>query len=229
MDEGGGLYVGSPFYATGTATGIAVSDENEVVVATRAVGAMGYTLGPEVRVIDLHGLADPLTAHQRLAFRSLPGHEKLAAEAWIVALAADRPDEVTPGQFSIEYGRWPDPRPLEFLEQVGVGTCSTSMRAGRAIAGRRRRAVDGRQAFANLWHSVPNTSLRLSRGSLRQTFEAHCGESIPHEVLAFRARRHPPSSRQSSRCPAESYLGDCTSAFLGTDGAEWQPVDGPRR
>ena len=88
--DGPGLYLGSTFTAEGWATGIALADSEDFVVATRAIGAMGYALGPDALIVDLHGLADPLTAHQRLEFRALPGHEKLAAAPWLVAALGER-------------------------------------------------------------------------------------------------------------------------------------------
>ena len=60
--DGPGLYLGSTFTAEGSATGIALADSEDFVVATRAIGAMGYALGPDALIVDLHGLADPLTA-----------------------------------------------------------------------------------------------------------------------------------------------------------------------
>lgn len=52
---------------------------------SRNIGFVGLAAGPEVHVVDLHGLADPIGARLRLAERGRPGHEKLLPNAWIVA------------------------------------------------------------------------------------------------------------------------------------------------
>ena len=56
-------------------------------VATYWVGQGPYELGTGVRVLDLLGLADPLTAHLQLSRRGVfPGHEKPLPSPWIAAL-----------------------------------------------------------------------------------------------------------------------------------------------
>ena len=60
-------------------------------MATYPLGAVGYALGPEVRVVDLWGLADPFTGHRQLDFRYIPGHEKSTSGPWLVARLARDP------------------------------------------------------------------------------------------------------------------------------------------
>jgi arabinofuranosyltransferase len=54
-------------------------------VVSGGIGALGYALGPDVSILDLNGLADPLTAHLQLVRRGQTGHEKLLPPAWIAA------------------------------------------------------------------------------------------------------------------------------------------------
>jgi arabinofuranosyltransferase len=55
-------------------------------VATSAIGAESYALGTNVQILDLLGLADPLTAHLLLKKRGLTGHEKPLPAPWVAAL-----------------------------------------------------------------------------------------------------------------------------------------------
>jgi len=45
-------------------------------MALSSLGVMGYALGPRWNVLDMLGLADPLTSHMKLVHRGKPGHEK---------------------------------------------------------------------------------------------------------------------------------------------------------
>lgn len=59
-------------------------------VAVDNVGVFAYLAEPEVAVVDVRGLGDPLTSRFRLVGpRGRPGHEKLAAPAWVLARHAD--------------------------------------------------------------------------------------------------------------------------------------------
>jgi len=53
-------------------------------VAVDNIGVFGYLAGPDVTVIDVRGLADPVTSRFRLGERGRPGHEKAASDAWVV-------------------------------------------------------------------------------------------------------------------------------------------------
>jgi arabinofuranosyltransferase len=56
-----------------------------VVASAPALGVYGYAAGDAVDVVDDHGLADSLAAHQQLLTRGRPGHEKNLPEAWLLA------------------------------------------------------------------------------------------------------------------------------------------------
>ncbi len=226
--DGPGLYLGATFTADGFATGIELADGDQVVVATRAIGAMGYALGPDARIVDLHGLSDPLTAHQRLEFRSLPGHEKLASAPLLVAALADEPADVDSSQLFLGADLWPDPAPLEFLEQVAWARatlrCEPVARLNEASTER----LTPSRFLTNLWWSVPNTILRLDRDPQALYYE-HCDGGVPAEVEAF--YRRATLAEQLPRDPTSDELvviGDCEAVFARSarPGAPWQVVDG---
>lgn len=54
-------------------------------VASFGVGVLAYGLGPDVYVLDLLGLGDPVAAHLEIPDRSYPGHEKPLPPPWIAA------------------------------------------------------------------------------------------------------------------------------------------------
>lgn len=58
-------------------------------VFARAIGMIGYAAGPEVRVVDGLGLADPIGSRLRLEQRGRPGHEKEMDYAWAIARFSD--------------------------------------------------------------------------------------------------------------------------------------------
>jgi arabinofuranosyltransferase len=61
-----------------------------IVVSAPALGLFGYAAGDQVKVVDNHGLASPLAAHQQVDARGRPGHEKDLQDAWVLAEFADR-------------------------------------------------------------------------------------------------------------------------------------------
>jgi arabinofuranosyltransferase len=46
-------------------------------------------VGPEVHVVDRHGLSDPLASRLELPVRGRPGHEKQLTDGWIAARFAE--------------------------------------------------------------------------------------------------------------------------------------------
>ena len=62
-----------------------------VVIFTGSIGRLGYAAGPDVRIADRLGLADPVAARLRLGpdRPDRAGHEKLLAPAWFLGRFAD--------------------------------------------------------------------------------------------------------------------------------------------
>ena len=116
--NGPGLYVAHLVGGGGDRTPLELIDPDEIAVATYSLGAVGYALGPDVRVVDMWGLADPLTGHRRLDVRGIPGHEKSAGGPWLVARLARVPSLVLPN--GLDAAGPFDPRHvgLAYAEQV---------------------------------------------------------------------------------------------------------------
>ncbi len=94
------------------------------------IGQGPYELGPPVRILDLLGLADPLTAHLQLTRRGLfPGHEKPLPTPWIAALVT------APGSSPAQLERLQEHRPAQYtplLPATSGGARSRSRRPGPA-------------------------------------------------------------------------------------------------
>ena len=129
--DGPGLYLGSTFTADGIATGIALADHEDVVVAThrdrrdglctrpRAGGCAWTCMGLPTRsrlISDLSSVRFPATRSSR----QLPG-------SWPSSPTSPAP--CCPRKLPIEHGLWPELEPLEFLDQVAWAqatlSCST--------------------------------------------------------------------------------------------------------
>jgi hypothetical protein len=61
------------------------------------IGIFSYAAGPDVFAVDRHGLADPLAARLTAEQDGRIGHDKLLAEAWVIARYADRTQPLPPG------------------------------------------------------------------------------------------------------------------------------------
>lgn len=105
------------------------------VVTTTILGLTSYVLPLGVYVIDLNGLADPVTARLRLDQRGRPGHEKRIGDAFAeTRFGIDHTDEV------------PDPK-----------VCNDIKRLYRDI----RSPMTFGRAWTNLTHAFSNTTMRL--------------------------------------------------------------------
>ncbi len=67
-------------------------EEGHPTAGLRAVGKVGYLLGPDVHIVDFGGLADPLASHLIQSPTGWTGHRKGLPEQWIVARFAP-PDQ----------------------------------------------------------------------------------------------------------------------------------------
>lgn len=79
------------------------SDLPSLTYAGHAIGVTGYIYGSDVYIIDMLGLADPVTSRFELARRGLTGHEKQMPTAWLVARVTEssvEEDVVTPNAFT---------------------------------------------------------------------------------------------------------------------------------
>ncbi len=110
--DGEGVYYGTTRLDAETVAG------RDAEVASYGLGIIGYSLGPDVYVLDLLGLGDPFTSHLELERRGLIGHEKPLPAPWIVArltpegTALDEEDFPFPTQFGAQPLGDPDRAPF---------------------------------------------------------------------------------------------------------------------
>lgn len=57
------------------------------IVIELGVGKAGYAIADDVYLLDGLGLANPISAHEKLLRRGWPGHEKLLTQPWMAALS----------------------------------------------------------------------------------------------------------------------------------------------
>lgn len=91
-------------------------------VASFGVGVVAYALGPDVYVLDVLGLGEPVAAHLEIPDRSYQGHEKPLPPPWIVARTTDDGSGLDEGDFPFPegFGTRPlgDPDRAPFDERV---------------------------------------------------------------------------------------------------------------
>ncbi|HEX4824251.1 MAG TPA: hypothetical protein VFV19_08040 [Candidatus Polarisedimenticolaceae bacterium] len=101
-----------------------------VYAAVPVIGVIGYLSGPEVHIVDMLGLADPMAGRIALTARGRPGHEKRIGEIWTYARYAppeeSYPDEAVMGQLRLARRALACP-PLRELENA-VGAPLTPAR-----------------------------------------------------------------------------------------------------
>ena len=158
------------------------------VIATSWIGYEPYHLGTDVQILDLFGLADPLTAHLELEVRGqISGHEKPLPTPWIAALlTAD-------GSSTAQLGRLQEERPRVFTPITPTVTgrdLALQTVWARAALGcpAIRDIVDSPSApltpgtfLANIFHSVARTELRIPADP-EDAYHQFCGPGTPPEV-----------------------------------------------
>lgn len=163
---GRGWFDGEGLYYRSTELPAEPSGGMEAAVAEYGIGLPSYALGPDVYVIDMLGLADPVTAHFELERRGLiPGHEKPQPLPWMVARFADPSadlDEEDIPEIEQNIG-------IVALDQSPQGTFADRVTAAR-LALRCRRLEELQASYTedltpgriveNLVESVSNTRLR---------------------------------------------------------------------
>jgi len=164
---GRGWFDGDGLYFKFTELPAEPSGGREAAVAEYGIGLPGYALGPDVYVIDMLGLADPVTAHFELEERGLiPGHEKPQPLPWMVARyaqpSADLAEEDIP-QLELNIG-------IVALDQAPQGSFEQRVAAARRTLPcgqleELRESYTGRltagRFFENLVESASNTQLRI--------------------------------------------------------------------
>ncbi|MBA3430321.1 MAG: hypothetical protein H0U16_02415, partial [Actinobacteria bacterium] len=185
--DGAGLYL-QPTFLPDSTTKVPVPTSASVpVVAVRAIGLTGYSYGVAVDILDLHGLADPLTSHLLLETRGYPGHEKTPPAPWIAARLFDRPELplaqqiLLPDQVSLGED---NPVGIEFLEQTRWAEAALACPAMQRLQQASRDRLSWSRFISNIWESPRNTVMRWPENP-RDAYHEFCGEGEPREVASL--------------------------------------------
>jgi arabinofuranosyltransferase len=157
------------------------------VAAIAAVGIAGYSMG-DVRIIDLHGLADPFTAHMNRVPLSLwprlAGHEKVLTAPWLAARLWPHGGEppaavVTTGIPTLE-GQ-------AFREQVAWARAALQCPDVRRMLDAATASLSVERFGRNLLGAISNAGVRIPIDP-REAYEKFCGPGVPVEVRSVRSR-----------------------------------------
>jgi len=159
------------------------------VIATSQVGTLPYELGPSVQILDLLGLADPLTAHLELTHQgSFTGHEKPLPTPWVQALLA------APGSSTAQIGTLQTARPTSYNTLIPPVTGrALDLQAAWALAALSCPAVHAIQSgpsqpltvdsfLSNMVHSFSRTTTRIPPDP-EIAYHRFCGPGVPAPVV----------------------------------------------
>jgi arabinofuranosyltransferase len=145
--------------------GIEPRGRHGTVYASFGIGLSGYALR-DVYVLDMLGLADPLTAHFRLDGRGLAGHEKPLPTSWFVARVTAPGtdlDEDDFGVFPLAFPVFPldhdDTDPFE--ERVAAARAALECRELKRFTASYAQPLTVGRFLRNIVDSFGNTALRI--------------------------------------------------------------------
>ena len=153
-------------------------------IVSGGIGALGYELGPDVNLLDVNGLADPLAAHLTLARRGQTGHEKELPPAWIAARVTAPDSKIAKEAFYGEVSpSTPPDDTIPFASQVKWARAALQC---PAIADLRHSTQDPLTPglfLSNVFHSLSRTGLRIPSDP-HQAYLRFCGRSLLPVVSA---------------------------------------------
>ncbi len=153
-------------------------------VVMGAIGALGYALGPDVSILDLNGLADPLTAHLALARRGQPGHEKLTPPAWIAARVTAPDAKLEPEAFyGVRSATTPTDLTMAFSLQVEWARAALQCKAIADLRSSTQDPLTPGLFLSNVFHSAGRASRRIPPDP-HQAYLRFCGSSAPPTISA---------------------------------------------
>jgi arabinofuranosyltransferase len=164
---GPGLYVGSRRIMAIPKRG------SRPTVVSFGIGIGSYALGPDVDVLDVLGLAEPIAAHETLRRRGYPGHEKILPAPWIAALVTDprsplnatdfpkAPPPISVGFKTAVLLDQDDPRGRPFDERVDAARATLSCPRLRRFVASYTDRLTFRRFMSNIGHAVGNTTLKI--------------------------------------------------------------------
>jgi arabinofuranosyltransferase len=186
---GSGIYVqfGSPNQTERIELPVA-SGVRRPTVATSEIGTESYELGTSVDILDLLGLADPLTAHLALARRGVfTGHEKPLPTPWIAALLTAN------GSSTTELDSLQDERPNSFTPVIPVASgrqlqietawarAALQCPAIHDLEYSPSRPLTVGSFISNIFHSFGRTEIRIPPDP-ESAYHRFCGPGTPLQV-----------------------------------------------
>ena len=159
------------------------------MIATAQVGTAPYELGPNVQILDLLGLADPLTAHLELThLGSFAGHEKPLPTPWVQALLA------VPGSSTVQIGTLQTARPTSYNTlipsvtgralalQTAWAAAALSCPAIHAIEYGPRQRLSVGAFLSNMVHAFARTTMRIPPDP-ETAYRSYCRGGLPAPVV----------------------------------------------
>jgi arabinofuranosyltransferase len=128
------------------------------------VGLPAFVWGPQVHVMDLLSLTEPVGSHIEQTVGRRPGHQKPLPMPWLVA------DATTGEQLATATPGWPEASPREVDAARHALQCGDLARYLRDI----REPLTPRRFVANMIDSIHNTLFRIDRDTTRAEHEL-CG------------------------------------------------------
>ena len=161
------------------------------VIATSWIGPEPYELGSGVQVVDLLGLADPLTAHLQLDRRGeIAGHEKPLPTPWIAA-ELTRSGSSTSQLDSLQRQRPQDFTPLipevsgqKLTVETAWARAALQCPAIRDLRGAPSAPLTAATFLSNIYHAISRTTIRIPPDP-EAAYHAFCGSGTPVQVSEF--------------------------------------------
>jgi len=164
------------------------SDGHSFVLATSWIGTASFELGTNVRILDLLGLADPLTAHLALSKRGeFAGHEKPLPVPWIAALLS--PDGSSAQQLAaLQHERPTGFTPLipsvsgrQLQIETAWARAALTCPAIHDLEYSTSRPLTFGSFISNVYHSFARTEIRIPPQP-ETAYHRFCGPGIPPQV-----------------------------------------------
>jgi len=158
------------------------------VIATSWIGYVPFALGPNVQILDLFGLADPLAAHLRISVRGeISGHEKPLPTPWVAALltaGGSSTDQLSslqhqrPGYFA---PITPVVSGHEFAVETAWARAALQCPAVKDLREAPSRSLTPGAFISNMVRSVARTTLRIPPNP-EDAYHRFCGPGTPPQV-----------------------------------------------
>jgi arabinofuranosyltransferase len=186
---GPGFYYQAGAFATGIIR-VDIPVRSDITLpagALSGVGLSSYALGTDFEVIDVLGLADPVTARfistpSRGFFPRLAGHEKPLPAPWLVARVAPDETYAGPNVFPpLHEPLIPPTSGAEFREQVAWARAALHCPALKRVTNAADAPLSAGRLFHNVLDSVRNSRVRIPADP-EQAYHRYCGAGTPDAV-----------------------------------------------